>query len=147
MKTVNFQTDDDALFQFAKKDVEEHLKFLAAERNIDRLTKLLEFISSSKEETIFIPEEHHYFGFVALDLISQGKGSVTCKPCNQTYPSQALNPITIGHGKSPFNLNFKKPGGLKSLFRMRQKLPGLFGGKGYVCPEGHELISMITWRR
>jgi hypothetical protein len=28
---------------------------------------------------------------------------------------------------------------------MKERLP-LFGGRGYQCPEGHELIALVTWR-
>jgi len=115
MNTVIFKTDD-AIFQFDQKEVEAHLKFVAAEHDIDDVTQLLKLISSSNEENIFTLKEHHYFGFVALELLSKGKGSVTCKLCKQTYPSNALKPFPVGHGKSPLKVNFKKEGRLRSLF-------------------------------
>ena len=83
---------------------------------------------------------------IALDLIAAGKGSVTCKICGKTYRADELESFTVGHGKSPFELNLKKKGGVKSLFKGKQKLPAMFGGKGYRCPENHELISLITWQ-
>ena len=102
---------------------------------------------------------------IALDLISDKKGAVTCKICNRTYQPEDLKSITVGHGKAPVNENlireiqelkfrdvFRKKwisaavNNLKSLLRKKQKIPGMFGGKGYECPgEGHELISIITW--
>jgi len=106
----------------------------------------LKLISTDSAETILIPNEHGYFGYVALDLITAGYGSATCNPCCKTYTAIELKPITVGHGKSPFNVNLKKKGGLRNLFTRKQKMPAMFGGKGYQCPEGHELIAMITWR-
>ena len=57
-----------------------------------------------------------------------------------------LKSISIGHGVSPFEVNIQKEGGITNLLIKKRKQPSMFGGKGYVCPEGHELISMITWR-
>jgi hypothetical protein len=54
----------------------------------------------------------------------------------------SLKPIELGFGKSPFTMTIKPKGGIKSLFR--KKRIGMFGGKGYACPEGHVLISMRT---
>jgi len=122
MKKIIFETEG-ALFQFDRKDVKKHLKFLEAEHGLDDVTKLLEFISTSSK-TIIIPEEHSYFGYVALDLISKGKGSSTCKTCNLTYQSKALKSITIGHGRSPFDAKLKKIGGIRNLFRRKRNLPG-----------------------
>ena len=82
---------------------------------------------------------------IVLDLIASGKGCVTCKICNKLYKPYQLQPITIGSGKSPFDINTGKKRGIKSLFQ-KKKNPALFGGQGYQCPEGHELISAITWR-
>ncbi len=62
------------------------------------------------------------------------------------YKAGQLKPITVGHGKSPFEVNMGKKGGVKNIFRTKQKQPAMLGGKGYKCPEDHELISMITWR-
>lgn len=82
---------------------------------------------------------------IVLDLIAAGRGTVTCKICNKPYNPDQLQPITIGAGKSPFDINIGKKRGIKSLFQ-KKKNPALFGGRGYKCPEGHELISVITWR-
>jgi hypothetical protein len=144
MKKVIFETEE-AVFQFDRKDVKRHLKFLETEHGIEAVTKLLEFISTSKN-SIVIPKEHSYFGYVTLDLISNGEGSVICKTCNQTYQSKALKSFTVGHGKSPFDVvKFKMKGGICDLFRRKQILPGT-GGVGYECPESHGLIARVTWR-
>jgi len=49
-------------------------------------------------------------------------------------------------GKSPLSINSIEKGGIKKVFGKKQKLPGMLGGRGYECPKGHNLISMITWR-
>ena len=83
--------------------------------------------------------------FIILEFLKTGRGSVTCKTCNSTYQANELFPVAIGHGTSPFSVNLKQRGGIKRLFQKKQRLPGMFGGRGYKCPKGHELISMVTW--
>jgi hypothetical protein len=145
MGTVIFKTEN-AVFEFIRKDAKERLNILTTEHDAEEVTKLLELISTPGEKTILTAEEHDYFGYLAVDLIGSGKGSVKCKVCGKTYKANQLKQIAIGHGESPFVINTRKKGGIKSLFRVKQKQPAMFGGKGYECPEGHELISMITWR-
>ena len=145
MSTVSFQTET-AVFEFDQNDVEHRLNHLASKHNIDDAAEILEFLSLSTEDPIKIPEKYDYFSFIALDLLEAGKGSVKCKLCNTTYQPHQLKPITVGHGRSPFNLNPELKGGvLKKLFGKKRN-PPLFGGKGYKCPQGHELIAMITWQ-
>lgn len=85
--------------------------------------------------------------FVVLILIEHNKGSVICKTCNETYRPDQLKPITVGHGRSPFQIVDQKKGGIfRKLFKRRIKRMGMFGGRGYECPKGHELISVVTWR-
>jgi hypothetical protein len=84
-----------------------------------------------------------------LILLDNGKGSVTCKTCNETYRPDQLKPITIGHGRSPFEIiNQPKGGIIKNLFSNKKQFNtrGMFGGRGYECPRGHELIAMVTWQ-
>ncbi len=145
MGTVIFKTEN-AVFEFDRKDVKERLNILTTEHDVEEVTKLLELISILGEKTILNAEEHDYFGYVVFDLIGAGKGSITCKVCSKMYKAGQFKPITVGHGKSPFSVNTQTKGGVKSLFRAKQKQPAMFGGKGYKCPEGHDLISMITWR-
>jgi len=145
MRTIVFKTEN-AVFEFSRKDVLQHLNLLATEHDGDETVRLLKLISTASGETILIPNEHDYFGYVALDLIGAGKGSVACAACGKSYKAGQIKPITVGHGRSPFDVNLKRKGGIKSLFRKKPKMPAMFGGKGYQCPEGHALISMITWR-
>jgi hypothetical protein len=79
-----------------------------------------------------------------LELINNGKGSILCKFCGKVYDAGQLKEITVGHGKSPFDINQEQKGGF-SLFS-RRKNPSMFGGKGFTLPESNNLISMETWR-
>lgn len=85
--------------------------------------------------------------FIVLILLEHGKGTITCKTCNETYRPDQLREIKIGRGRSPFQIDKQKGGILKNLFRKRKQFKdrGTFGGRGYECPKGHELISIITW--
>ena len=66
------------------------------------------------------------------------------KICGKTYDGGQLKEITVGHGKSPFDIKHEQRGGF-SLFGKR-KMPSMFGGEGFTCPEGHKSISMETWK-
>jgi hypothetical protein len=142
MKTVIFKTQN-AVFEFSRKDVMEHLSALLIENSGDDFTELLELIKTSSEETILIPQEHNH---IALDLIEARKGSITCKICGKIYRADELESLVVGHGRSPFDINHRKKGGVRNLFAKKPMMPAMFGGKGYQCPEGHEIISIITWQ-
>ncbi len=143
MKTVIFQTEN-AVFKFTQKEVIEHLICKQSEYDSDEVAQLAELISPDTSETILTIDDHHYFGYAATDLISNGKGTVTCKICIKTYDAGQLRQFAIGHGKSPFDINQEQKGGF-SLFR-KKKNPSMFGGRGFTCPESHNLISMETWK-
>lgn len=85
--------------------------------------------------------------FIVLILLDHNKGTVFCKTCNESYRPDQLKSITIGHGRSPFDLIEKQKGGIfRSLFkRGKIKKMGMFGGRGYECPKGHSIISVVTW--
>ena len=145
MAKVSYETDD-ALFEFDLVEAIETLNHYAFEHEDDEAAQLLDFIAESPDESVKIPERYDYFGYIALHLLSQEQGSIKCKLCGKTYHPDELKPTTLGHGKSPLSINSKEKRGIKKLFGKKQKLPGMLGGRGYKCPEGHELISMITWR-
>ena len=141
---ITYETEN-AVFGFDQNDVEDRLNQLASQHNIDDAAEILKHIKSSSQDPVKIPEKYGYFGYIALDLLEAGKGSVTCKPCHKTYQPHQLKPITVGHGRSPFHLNPELRGGaIKKLFGKKRN-PPLFGGKGFECPEGHEIIAMTTW--
>ena len=141
MNTVTYEMEN-AIFTFNLNDVIECL--MQSNDTTDTFNKLLHHLSLSPPGVIPIPEGNTDFGYIALDLIKKEKGSITCKACNKTYNPNQLKTTIVGHGTSPFNL--KEKGRIKKLLEKGQKLPGLFGGRGFNCPKGHELISIITWR-
>jgi hypothetical protein len=50
-------------------------------------------------------------------------------------------------GNSPFHVTIKPERGIRNLFRRgKRRNPSMVGGQAFECPEGHTLISMITWR-
>ena len=103
-------------------------------------------IEDSDNAKIMIPNEPRYFDLVALDLIAgQGEGEVFCKKCIKTYDVVELRAATIGCGKKPFFIKREWENRTKYPLK-KMKPPELCGGKGYNCPKGHTLISMITWK-
>jgi hypothetical protein len=143
MKTVIFNTEN-AAFKFDKKEMRDYLIGKKTKYAPDGVSQLLKLISTDGDETILNSDNHHYFGFVVLDLISLGTGTVTCKICKKTYDACQLKEFAIGLGKNPFDIKQELKGGIR-LFEKR-KMPSLFGGKGYTCPNNHELIAMEIWR-
>jgi hypothetical protein len=145
MRTVTFETHG-AIFKFELPDVIGRLKYYS-EQNVRQATDLLETISSSVSEVINI--ESDYFGYVVLNILKDDKGSIFCKTCQKTYRSIQLQSVPVGFGKSPFEVNLKEEGGIvRKLFRLfhkQKRIMGMRGGEAYDCPEGHELISMVTW--
>ena len=139
-------TTDEATFEFDLPPAIEKLEHYASEHNVDEARELINFIAESSEESITIPEKCDYFSYVALDLIDQKNGSIKCKSCNKTYSPDQLKLTIVGHGKSPLSINSKEKGGIKKVLGKKQKPPGMLGGRGYECPNKHDVISMITWR-
>ena len=144
MSTVIFKTEN-AVFQFDLKKVKECLEILATEYCVDEANTILRHVSIPSDESKLIQVEHDYFGFIVLELIGAGKGSVTCEICGKMYEAQNLKSITIGAGKNPFSIYTGKKRGIKHLFGKRRN-SSMFGGQGYKCPAGHSLISMETFR-
>ncbi len=145
MNAVIFKTHN-AVFTFNQNDVKELVARKKSEYDLDEVAKLLEAISADNIETIEIPEEPVYFDNIALDLIAAGNGSILCKTCNKTYVASQLKPIKVGFDGSPLEIQREKRGVFKRLFEKRRKPPTMSSGKGYECPAGHNLISVITWK-
>jgi len=147
MRTVVFETGN-AIFYFELLDAIDQLKQYS-EKDVHEATELLRTISSSSSEVINI--ELDYFGYIVLNLLKEGKGSVLCKPCQKTYLPSQLRSIPVGFGRSPFEINLKEERGTlkritKKLFGKKEpKIIGMRGGEAYDCSEHHVLISMITW--
>lgn len=144
--SVIFKTPN-AVFKFLiKKEVKELIVRKKSEYDEDEVAKLLELISDEKHESIVIPEEPVYFDSIALDLIGASHGSALCRTCNKTYQAGQLKSIKVGYGGSPFDIKREKKGVIKRLFTKKRKPPTMYGGKGYDCPEGHNLLSVIIWK-
>ncbi len=145
MSTVIFKNEN-AVFTFNQNEVKELIARKKSEYDLDEVAKLLEAISADNIESIVIPAEPVYFDLIAVDLIAAGNGSVLCKTCNKTYVASQIKPIKVGFDGSPLDIQREKKGVFKRLFTKNRKPPTMSGGKGYECPAGHNLISVITWK-
>ena len=143
MKEVFFETEN-AILRFSHDDVVERLPYLESNLDATQTASRRDLLSLS-DDSIRVPAEQSRFAYLALDLIERGKGVVYCKACKRYYEAKELKRVVVGHGESPFSVDLKWRGWLRGLFRKKRRLP-LFGGKGYQCPQGHELIRLVTWR-
>ena len=114
MKKVICETES-AKFEFDLSDTTSALNRFIKEKNKEESTRILEFLNSSSGDIINLSADD-YFGYVAFDLLENGKGTATCKECDQVYQAGELKPVSIGAGPSPVSTNFNIIGGLKNLF-------------------------------
>jgi hypothetical protein len=142
--TVVYETDK-AVFRFTVDEVRDYLNHTETEYDEKEVTALKDLLSSATVDSITMPKDLRLFPHIALNLIKGSKGTAYCRTCGKTYESGQLKPVTVGHGETALTVNVKGKGWLRDLFRKKQRLP-LFGGRGYQCPEGHELIGVVTWR-
>ena len=143
MSPAIFETEK-AIFHF---DVQDVFVSLQDHSSCDRdAADLVNILESSSSETRRIPSEKGFFGYIAVDLLSRDKGFVFCKGCQKTYLAEELQSTPIGFGESPLRVKlFKKGGIIRKIFGRKIKKLGMMGGKRFECPQGHELIAMITW--
>jgi len=166
MDKIMYKTEN-AIFEWAKSDVFERLTFHKKELNsveADMVAKYLSCGGGGCHHNV-VPEEYDYFTIIAVELIEKEKGEVTCKVCDETFESSELKSIKVGHGRTPFDddshekndrLKLRAIFGercfrvvidnIKNPFRKKNSNPPMFGGKGYACPNDHELITLVTWR-
>src|SRR4030042_2110094 len=105
---------------------------------------ILDYLKLQTADLIKPPSIFSYFGFIALELLKDGKGSAFCKTGHKTYQARELQSVPIGLGKNPLKVSLRMGIWiLKRLFSKKKYISGI-GGERYLCPEGHELISMIT---
>jgi hypothetical protein len=142
--TVVYETEK-AAFRFTVEDVMDHLNRTETEYDAKEVAALKDLLSSATEDSITMPKDLRLFPYIALNLLRDRKGTVYCRTCGKSYESGQLKAVAVGHGESPFSVNVKEEGWLRKLFRKKERLP-LFGGRGYACPERHELIAMVAWR-
>jgi hypothetical protein len=143
MREVYFETEN-AILRFYYDDVVERLPYYESTFGTAEAITLRDLLSHS-DQSIKVSREQYRFAYLALDLIERGKGVVYCKACRSYYEGKDLKRVVVGHGESPFSVEIKDRGWLRKFFGKKQRLP-LFGGRGYHCPKGHELIAMVTWR-
>jgi hypothetical protein len=142
MRTVRHEKAE-AVFQFRFEDVVEALK---SHVSGDEAKELRDFLTTQTGDIIEIPQRKKSFLFAALDLLASNNAMVFCKTCAREYQASELVSFPIGAGENPLKI---KVGHIDSLLRRifgRQKRMPLFGGKGYRCPEGHDVIELVTWR-
>jgi len=145
MSQIVYETDQ-AVFQFDAQLVIDHLQHLSRDHNRPDLKRCIDEISTDKAPEIKFQSSPSWVGFVTVELLEQGKGQVFCKPCGRAYHSGSLSLFPIGFGKSPFDVTgVPHVSFFKRLFRRKQQMPGMFGGRGFRCPAGHDLISVTTW--
>jgi hypothetical protein len=137
---------DQAEFRFDAQLVIDHLQHLSRNHNRPDLQRCIDEISTNKAPEIKVESSPSWFFPMAIDLLQQGKGQVFCKPCGRAYEPGSLSLFPIGFGKSPFDVTgVPHVSFFKRLFRRKRRMPGMFGGKGFRCPAGHDLIAVTTW--
>ena len=145
MSTVIFETEK-AAFKFDLQDVSASFQDDSSLGSHKDNVELAMFLELSSDPVIDIPKDKKFFRYITLDLLKKGKGSALCHMRKERYPATDLQSHPIGAGENPLRLKIRRKGGiLKRIFRKKIRWTGMMGGKGYQCPEGHELISMVTW--
>ena len=149
MSTVTFKAEK-AIFYFDLQDVSTILEQDSTLRQDKEAVELAMSLDIPVGEAINISKEKQFFKYIAFDLLKKGKGSALCKKCQETYQANEIESYPIGFGESPARVKIKRKGRfLKRLFSKKIKRSGMLEGKGFGCPAGHELISMISlvsWR-
>ena len=143
MRAVYFETEN-AILRVDYDDIVEKVPYYESVIGTAEATALRDLLASP-DQSITVPREQYRFPYFTLDLIEKGKGAVYCKACKRYYEAKELEQVAVGHGESPFSVNVRGRGLWKRIVGKKERLP-LFGGKGYQCRGGHELISVVTWR-
>jgi len=142
MPTIVYETET-AAFRFPLDDTLLLLKFCVTQTRVKEARQILKAIKSQSSEEVTISSL--YFRYVVMELLKKGKGEVFCRRCGQIYPTSQLRHFLIGFGPYPFQINFQPEGGRTGKrIKKKGRIPGLLGGQGFECPNGHDLISMIT---
>ena len=144
MTTVIFKNEK-AIFYFDLQDVSASLQEESLLGQNKEAVELAMFLEISAGETINIPKDKQFFKYVTLDLLRKGRGSAFCNRCKERYPAEDLQSHIIGSGESPLRVKIRRKAVILRLFSRNIRRTGMMGGKGFSCPEGHELISMVTW--
>jgi hypothetical protein len=143
MRTGRCETPE-AVFSFSLEDVVTVLKSRAS---VDVVTELMGFVAAQPGDVIEMPQEKKTFLYLALALLASNKGNVLCKACGgNEYQAGELVSFPVGAGENPLKVKVgHRKSLLKRIFGRPKRMP-LFGGMGYRCPEGHEVLGLVTWR-
>ena len=142
MRSILYETEC-AVLAFPFDQVTAHVEEQRNPLRSDALNVLVQSLPPSGNGQIRFPTDERIFGYMVLDLLSHGLGSIFCKECRQEYAPRQLKEISIGHGRNPFAVQIKR----ERRFRGKKlPVPGLIGGRGYQCPAKHPMICMFTWR-
>ena len=100
MRTATYETES-AIFHFDLPDVLAILNVYVTKHGVGAAIKIQKSIESSTEDSIKIPPP--YFGYMVLDLLRKGKGTVFCKTCQKTYQpaEQAYQFINLTGSSNP----------------------------------------------
>ncbi|MFH0786183.1 MAG: hypothetical protein V2B13_01065 [Pseudomonadota bacterium] len=131
MRNVIFEVGN-GIFSFNLPDVKHFLACYSSEHQVEEATDLLKVLELESGDARKVPNENGFFGYVVLDLLGKGKGSIFCKTCKKEYPSTELQSNSIGFGKNPLTVNLKEKGEfIKRLFGKRIRMGMRGGGKSY----------------
>ena len=144
MDTVIFETNN-AIFSFDLGDVLALVACYSSDHHIEEATDLLKKLKSMSGDLRKVPGENRFFGYVVLDLLGNAKGSTFCKICKKQYPAKLLQSTSIGFGRNLLEVKLKREEGIIKRFFSKKQSMGMMEGESYLCHEGHELISMLTW--
>jgi hypothetical protein len=115
------------------------------EHHIQEATDLLKFIDSFSGRAIRIQTGNPVFPFVVMEILEKGHAHVFFKECGENYKAEQLQVRDLCLGSNPLEVKIVQKGGsLRRLFGRIKRTNGM-GGKRYLCPNGHELIAVITW--
>jgi hypothetical protein len=142
MKIIRLETAD-AVFQFTLEDV---INLLKSHDLGDEARELMDLLTLQTGIVLEIPQEKKSYQFAVLYLLASNKGSVFFKTCGREYHANELVSFPVGAGENPFKVKVGHRESLLKRILLQGKRMPLFGGKGYQCPEGHELIGLVTWR-
>jgi hypothetical protein len=145
-EAVAFTADYHDLIDQLNKNIREH--------NVEDdgiLLKWLRDKTGNGKNDISITESIAYpprILFLICDLMENETGISICKQCKKQYPPDEI----IKHLSTPFSRNIS-PNSIRKLKQILKKefgisvqinIPGS-GGKSFLCPEGHILLSVRTW--
>ena len=153
MGTITYENEVMA-FTADYRDVLDQLNISIKEHEVlddEKLFTWLRDKTDNGKNNISITESSDYHArilYLICNLLENGTGIVFCKQCNKQYPPESI----IKHHATPFNRNIS-PDSIRKLKQFLKReygtsrqvnIPGS-GGKTFLCPEGHILLSVRTW--